>query len=164
MKTEEKKKLVGDLTFVGVELSPASREKLLKLLPESEQPWRKYADHMTIGVPSNLTVDMISWAVQNQATPEVSPYEEYNIELMVDMIATNYKVCAVRVKYAGIKEDGPKVPCANKVKHVTLGTRNDGKPVDSNFLNTWTPIPGGVIELEGRVKFWYKSGKKNINK
>lgn len=53
---------------------------------------------------------------------------------MVEGIGFSNKAIAFRVTI-------PDLPCANAKPHITICTINEGKPVDSNGIATWIPIP-----------------------
>ena len=50
-------------------------------------------------------------------------------------------------KASAYRVDLGNIPCANEVPHITIGTKNGGKPVDSNFINMWLSVDPFEIEV-----------------
>jgi hypothetical protein len=129
-----------NLLYIGVELEEESRELLRRKFGGNRDGWKIYCHHMTAVFNSR---DLI-------LTPTEEEWYERNNGKQVFLIATHYgeneRVAAVRVMC--------EVPSRNKYKHITLGTKDGGKPVESNFIEDWKLIE--PIILVGHVKFWYK--------
>ena len=59
-----------------------------------------------------------------------------NFRLIVNKIGISEKAIAF-----GVELGDQYLPCANAKPHITICTINKGKPVDSNGIATWIPIP-----------------------
>lgn len=50
-------------------------------------------------------------------------------------------------KASAFRIDLGNIPCANKIPHITIGTKNGGKPVDSNLIPFWVSVKPLEIEV-----------------
>lgn len=50
-------------------------------------------------------------------------------------------------KASAFRVDLGNIPCANDIPHITIGTKNGGKPVDSNFIDMWISVEPFEIEV-----------------
>lgn len=50
-------------------------------------------------------------------------------------------------KASAFRVDLGNIPCANDIPHITIGTKNGGKPVDSNFIDMWIGVEPFEIEV-----------------
>ena len=50
-------------------------------------------------------------------------------------------------KASAFRIDLGNIPCANEIPHITIGTKNGGKPVDSNLIPFWVSVKPLEIEV-----------------
>lgn len=141
------RKLGGDILYVAVVLDEESKHGLLeavkKHLMEDQVPnWNDFkiiCHHHTIAFKNNLTDDLVEWANEHNG-------DEF--EMTTNALGVSDKALAVEVE--------TDLPCANKVKHITVMTNpeTNGKPVDSNYITDWTPFE--EIPLKGRLEIFYR--------
>lgn len=129
-----------NILYYGIELNKESQEILKKKFGKKEG-WKVYCHHMTVVFNSSPDIEL-------SQTEKI--WFERNKDKEIILIVTHYgidedKVAAVRVMCSA--------PSRNKVKHITLGTK-EGKPVDSNFIKEWTLTE--PIILVGKPKVWLK--------
>lgn len=90
-------------------------------------------------------------AFGDQITPELFNYarEHERQYFPIEIISIGYsdKALAVGVKTV--------CPSANKIKHITLCTFGNGKPVDSNYITNWRPFNTEQV-LVGELQFIYR--------
>jgi len=116
--------------FASLVLSDASRKALLEIVSQYiPEGWKVIAHHMTInfgnGLPDELKSDLGKMK-------------------MVTATEIGISEMAVAVKVSGYRSD-------NKIPHVTIAINpNGGKPVMSNDITDWSPLPKR-IELAGVV-------------
>lgn len=70
----------------------------------------------------------------------VKSHNGRRFRVIIDAIGQNDKALAFRVKTTQCQMDKSKCPCTNKTPHITLRTKNGGKPVDSNSITDWKPL------------------------
>jgi hypothetical protein len=132
-----------NILYFGVELDPDSRE-LLKTKFGKQEGWKLYCHHMTCVFNTRGT----------ELTPQEEKWFKENDGKEMILIVTHYgetsKVAAVRVMTSAISR--------NKYKHITVATKDDGKPVESNYIEDWIPIK--PVILVGKVKTWYRKKEK----
>lgn len=115
------------ISYSAVLLDQQSHEKLLQLLREKiPEGWKTYAHHMTINMGSLKNPEDLGKLVEISAT-------EVGISDM-----------AMAVKVNGY-------PSKNAIPHITIAINiaNGGKPVMSNNITNWEPIP--LIKLQGTI-------------
>lgn len=93
-----------------------------------------YLDHCTILHCSKNTFD----------NRHILEFCETNLnktfKIKINGIGNGNKASAFRVDLGNI-------PCANDIPHITIGTKNGGKPVDSNFIDIWIGVEPFEIEV-----------------
>lgn len=125
------------MTYTALVLTEDSHNKLVATfqdrLPEG---WKVYGHHMTIHM--------------GPAKEEEQPMIGEFATLLIDAIASNDKVMAVRVAQAFTTRI--QVESKNPTPHVTLAVNRKvgGKPVMSNQLTEWEPVE--TVRLRGRIE------------
>lgn len=117
------------VSYTGIILSNQSKNLLLSTLPIPEG-WERVAHHMTINMgPFKGPRELIGRTVKLEAVT----------------FAMDDKVLAVGVK--------TEIPSTNSVAHITVAVNraNGGKPVMSNALVDWMPLPH-TLSLEGTIQ------------
>ena len=117
--------------FTAIVLNPEQRNLLLANLGDCAPPWWAFiADHLTINMGS---------AADGPCAGRLG--EE--VELKVVAFAINDQVAAVKVE--------TDIPSTNTTKHITIAVDvdNGAKPVYSNQIEDWKPIPEFV--LRGKI-------------
>lgn len=133
-----------NILYIGVELDEESRELLKTRFGKQNEGWKLYCHHMTIvfnAKGTELTTPEEIWLQENMGK---------EVFLVVSHYGETSKVAAVRVMAS--------VPCKNKYKHITIATRDDGKPYESNLIESWTLTK--PLILTGKVKTWYRKKEK----
>lgn len=144
---EIEKRVGNNILYVAVVLDEESKHRLMeavkKHLVEDQVPnWNDFkiiCHHHTIAFKNNLTDDLVEWANEHNG-------DEF--EMTTNALGVSDKALAVEVE--------TDLPCANKVKHITVMTNpeTNGKPVDSNYITDWTPFE--KIPLKGRLEIFYR--------
>lgn len=132
-----------NILYIGIELDEDSRE-LLKTKFGKQEGWKLYCHHMTSVFNTKgteLTVPEELWLRENEGKQKF---------LIVSHYGETPKVAAVRVMVDA--------PSRNRYKHITIATRDGGKPVDSNTIENWTLTE--PLILTGKVKIWYRKKEK----
>lgn len=132
----------NNILYVALTLNPVESERLLENIKgDIEEGWKIYCHHMTIAFHKSLTDELYNWCKEHEG-------EEY--EMTVTHIGISDKALAFAVD--------TEVPCANKRKHITIAvnTKENGKPVDSNFITLWQGVDNAV-KVKGRITFYYKN-------
>jgi len=121
---------VRTISYSAVVLDDRDKKKLLEIFA-SQIPdgWSKYAHHMTIKM--------------GELPPEYKNDIDKQVKLTAYEIGTSDKAVAVKVKGYWT---------TNHFAHITLAvdTNKGGKPVDSNKITVWHPLPN-TIPLNGKV-------------
>ena len=133
-----------NILYIGVELDEDSRELLKTRFGKQSDGWKLYCHHMTIlfnTKDTELTVPEEIWLRENMGKSQI---------LVVSHYGETSKVAAVRVM--------TNVPSRNKFKHITIATRDEGKPYESNLIEEWTLTE--PLILTGKVKTWYRKKEK----
>ena len=129
---------IDNILYIALEVEINDKIKLISkfstYVPTENWTPRFICDHMTLAFHTNLTEDIISFAKENEG-------KKFNYT--INKIGISEKAIAF-----GIITD---VPSVNKNKHITLAINKNenGKPVDSNFINFWQNID--AIELTGTI-------------
>lgn len=124
----------NNVSYSAIILSKSSHNKLLELFPvPTGDGWEKLAHHMTI----------IMGPLKGKARELIGQ----TFELRAVSFASDDKVMAVGVEQPG------EVVSTNAVPHITLAVNRavGGKPVMSNRLTNWKPLPEPVI-LDGTLQ------------
>lgn len=93
-----------------------------------------YIDHCTLLHSSKNTVenkDILNFCENNL---------NKRFKIKINGIGNSDKASAFRIDLGDI-------PCANEIPHITIGTKNGGKPVDSNLIPFWVSIEPFEIEV-----------------
>ena len=118
------------ISYSAVVLEDRDTKKLLEVF-SSQIPdgWSKFAHHMTIKM--------------GELPPEKKQDVGKKVQLTAFEIGTSDKAVAVKVRG---------YDTTNQFAHVTLAvnTREGGKPVDSNKITVWHPLPN-TVSLSGTV-------------
>ena len=118
------------ISYSAVVLDDRDKKKLLDIfVSQIPNNWSKYADHMTIKM--------------GELTPDKKQDVGKKVQLTAFEIGTSDKAVAVKVRG---------YDTTNQFAHITLAvnTREGGKPVDSNKITVWHPLPN-TISLTGTV-------------
>ena len=121
---------VRTVSYSAVVLDDRDRKKLLEIfVSQIPDNWSKYAHHMTIKM--------------GELPPEYKNDIDKQVKLTAYEIGTSDKAVAVKVRGYWT---------TNHFAHVTLAvnTNEGGKPVDSNKITVWHPLPN-TISLSGTV-------------
>lgn len=127
-------------TYYALVLTDKSRNKLMSYIQNSDYNYlfekvsKVYLHHCTLLHKSQNNKDVeefCNWCVNAKFYGRVTH------------IGYSNKAFAFKVEIPGI-------PCANKTPHITIGTYEDGKPVDSNYITNWKEI--NVISVETILK------------
>ena len=120
-------------------LMEAVKKHLVDGLIPNWNDFKIICHHHTIAFKNNLTDDLVEWANQHNG-------DEF--EMTTNALGVSDKALAV--------EGETDLPCANKIKHITVMTNPEanGKPVDSNYITDWTPFE--KIPLKGRLEIFYR--------
>lgn len=99
--------------------------------------------HMTISHISKLNDEIKRWCIENYK-------KEFVLE--IESIGFNEKACAVKIN--------TDIPTTQNYPHITIAINNEtnGKPVDSNSINSFIKLPN-KIKVKGIVDFFYKKEK-----
>lgn len=80
-----------------------------------------------------------------------TPDNKYILDFCEKNLNKNFKIKIIGFgaseKAIAFKVDLGDIPCANKIPHITIATKNGGKPVDSNFITTWEYFEPFEIEV-----------------
>lgn len=115
-----------------------------------DEPTRNKLMQVIIGNPiicnlvfqrgSTIYLDHCTLLHKNQHEEKMANDLQYRIDgnfrLIVNKIGISEKAIAF-----GVELGDQYLPCANAKPHITICTINKGKPVDSNSIATWIPIP-----------------------
>lgn len=142
IKDMERNDLFNNLIYVSVDLDEPSKEKLYKafkneVLARFGENAKMICHHMTISHVSKINDGIKKWCTEHQdATFTITATE----------IGFSDKACAVRIKTG--------LPTTQNYPHVTVAVNidNNGKPVDSNFIQDFVQLPK-PIDLCGKLVF-----------
>ena len=110
-------------------------DKLIKALSN-----RIYLDHCTLLHYKHLN-NVHNLILREQLDKYIGDNKDRKIKIVIDAIGMTDKVFAFRINNINDL-------CANRTPHITIATRNSGKPVDSNFIHYWKPIEELIIETK----------------
>ena len=126
--------------YFGIFIDEKSKQDILNLLKENNivipNDWKIVNHHMTI-------------AFNNKSDEAIQLYNLYTDKfnstksLTIDAIGISDDAIAVRVQYDE--------PIANKIPHITVAIPQNGKPVNSNYIQNWFPIKKNIT-INGIVK------------
>lgn len=125
--------------YFGLFLSEEDRNALLRIIIDNpivsnlvlQRRSILYLDHCTLLHSSQNDREVLEELRENI---ERDPFKMYRI--IIDGIGFSNKAIAFRVNIGDSA-----LPCANAKPHITICTINGGKPVDSNGICEWIPIP-----------------------
>ena len=120
--------------YSAIELTESSQALLTPLCIPG---WKPYCHHMTIQFGNNTTPEIENFLQLNEGK---------SVKLTAIALGKSEFCNAVLVK--------TDVPSLNVKKHITVSVKEGGKPVMSNNITDWTPIP--EIELIGTIKIYEK--------
>lgn len=126
--------------YLGIFIDEKSKQYILNLLKENDvnipQDWKIVNHHMTI-------------AFNNKSDEAIQLFNLYadkfnsTKSLTIDAIGISDDAIAVRVQYDE--------PIANKIPHITVAIPQNGKPVNSNYIQNWFPIKNNIT-INGIIK------------
>jgi len=120
--------------FWAAYLQPESQEKLIQTLAAKiPEDWKIFAHHMTIAFGKLKGDDVKEFIHKNMGK---------DVELTAVELGISDTVMAVKIR--------SDVPSDNKIIHVTLAVSPQGKPVQSNFITDWKPLPE-PIKLNAKI-------------
>ena len=137
----------NNILYIALRLLPWSENVLIESVKkaiaqmESEGEYNKYSiicHHMTIAFGNQITDELYNYSKTHEG--EVFP---------IKVISIGYSDKAIAF---GVETE---CPSANKIKHITLCTLGDGKPVDSNYITNWKPM-SMPTDLQGKLTFMYR--------
>lgn len=137
--------LFNNLIYAGIFLNEDSRNLLKNIFKDFVI--NKFGDdvtfvchHMTISHISKINDDIKQWCIENHK-------KEFVLE--IELIGYSDKACAVKIN--------TDIPTTQNYPHITIAVNNNtnGKPVDSNYINTFIKLPK-KIKVKGIVDFYYK--------
>lgn len=119
----------------------ALREVAMRVINELgyDGNYQLYCHHMTVAFGKEITPQIKQYAIENEG--------KY---FPIEIVSVGYSDKALAV---GIKTDCKSL---NKIKHVTLCTFGNGKPVESNNITNWKPLSVDEVLL-GKLTFIYKN-------
>lgn len=121
--------------YFGLFLDEPTRNKLMQVIIGNpiicnlvfQRGSTIYLDHCTL-LHKNQNEDVTASILQR--------YLDGDFRLIVNKIGISEKAIAF-----GVELGDQYLPCANAKPHITICAINKGKPVDSNSIATWIPIP-----------------------
>lgn len=121
--------------YFGLFLDEPTRNKLMQVIIGNpiirnlvfQRGSTIYLDHCTL-LHKNQNEDVTASILQRHL--------DGDFRLTVNKIGISEKAIAF-----GVELGDQYLPCANAKPHITICTINKGKPVDSNSIATWIPIP-----------------------
>lgn len=120
--------------FWAAYLYPESHGALVQsLASEIPEDWKIYAHHMTIAFGKPKSEGVMEYIRNNMGK---------DVELTAVELGRSDTVMAVKIR--------SDVPSDNKITHVTLAVSPQGKPVQSNFITDWKPLPA-PIKLKAKI-------------
>lgn len=120
--------------FWGAYLYPESHGALIQALgSQIPEGWKIYAHHMTIAFGKPQREDVMEYINNNMGK---------EVEFTAVELGRSDTVMAVKVR--------TDIPSNNKITHVTLAVSPNGKPVQSNFITDWKPLPE-PIKLKAKI-------------
>lgn len=130
--------------YFGLFLSEDNRNKLIKVILDNpiianivfQKESTLYLDHCTLIHKSQH---------DEKITNKLSLYINDWFTLYIDKIGFSNKAIAFGVDFGN-----EYLTCVNSKPHITICTINGGKPVDSNNIQEWIPIP--KIEVSSILK------------
>ncbi len=133
--------------YFGLFLDEEERNKLMQVIISNpiianlvfQRGSTLYLDHCTL-----LHSKQHDEEVYNKLLSQ-STYPIKELDIRVDGIGISNKAIAFRVNLGNI-------PCANAKPHITICTINSGKPVNSNEICEWIPIPKITVYCKLKVR------------
>ena len=126
--------------YLGIFIDEKSKQDILNLLKENDvnipQDWKIINHHMTI-------------AFNDKSEDAQKLFDFYqddvnsNLSVQVDAIGISDDAIAVRVQFYG--------PIANKIPHITVAIPQNGKPVNSNYIQNWFNVKNKIV-VNGIIK------------
>ena len=135
--------------YFGIFLNDDSKKNLYRATKEfiPDNNWKIFCHHMTIAF-NNRSQE--AQELFHQYQPMFNKQES----LVATHIGISEDAIAVKVNFNG--------PTANKIPHITIATPQNGKPVNSNYIQHWMPLDE-EINLTGIIKPHLKTIKENKN-
>lgn len=135
-------KLFDNLIYVSVDLDEASSDLLRKTFQREVNTRfgcnaKMICHHMTISHISKINDDIKKWCVEHQ---------DQMFKITATELGFSDKACAVKIK--------TDLPTTQNYPHVTVAVNvnNNGKPVDSNFIQDFFKLPFPMT-LSGKLTF-----------
>ena len=126
--------------YLGIFIDEKSKQDILNLLKENDvnipQDWKIINHHMTIAFndKSEDAQKLFDFYQDN-----VNPIQS----VQVDAIGISNDAIAVRVQFYE--------PIANKIPHITVAIPQNGKPVNSNYIQNWLNVKNKIV-VNGIIK------------
>jgi len=137
MKLEELSKIkLTNVLYLGIELSPASKDQLELIFG------KKTSDHVTIAFGEQITAHQMIW---------ICGMSNVVITFTAEQIGENEKTVAIFLDNFDVT-----VPFDKSIRpHITIEVKEGGKPKDSNKIRKFKKLEQR-IHLSGKTKIWTK--------
>lgn len=144
-----------DVEYAGVFLDDEAKEKLMTFVQDSwfipKEGLNFCLDHVTLYHHTAFRTDSKKAAEVMKQIDKMLMNNEIVIKLRVNAFGIiDGKVAALRI--------ATQLPSTNETLHITIGTYNDGKPKDSNLIDSWSPLMNGV-RVKGVIKKVVRPGR-----
>jgi len=131
---DKKQKKEKKPSFWGAYLDSESYNKVLQEIgSEIPDNWKKYLHHMTITL----------------GTPKTDPIKSFIEKNRGKVFELNAVALGKSDEAMALKIDSD-VPTKNEIPHITVAVSPTGKPVKSNFITDWKPLPN-PIKLSAKI-------------
>lgn len=110
--------------YYGIVLDDKSHNLLLEKTSHlNNDGWKVFAHHMTITHRADRDIPLQEWAEKHLG-------EVFTLKAV--RVGISEKALAIEVE--------SDVPSSKAIKHVTIATSRDGKPVESNYIKKWFEV------------------------
>lgn len=142
-----------DVEYVGFFINEEGKEKLKTyvrdFIPIPQEGLTIYLDHITLYKNPTLIGKPEKVAKVMKHIDKMIMDNEVNIKIRINGYGIiNGKVAAFRI--------ATQLPSIKETLYITIGTYNDGKPTDGDYIENWIPLKNGP-KVHGVIKKVYRS-------
>lgn len=141
--------------YYGLFIMPECRKQIYEYLSYAHSKWhekfdnigRVYLEHCTLLHCTQYNLNDVKSVMIKRRLDFLLNNNKIMFEVNVGKIGISEKTMAFQIV------DTPVIPhiCYNKIPHITIGTFEHGKPVDSNNIENWYDFPKMKVLTELRI-------------
>lgn len=121
--------------YFGLFLDEPTRNKLMQVIIGNP-----IISNLVFQRGSTIYLDHCTLLHKNQHEEKMANSLQYRIDDSFRLIVSKIGISEKAIAF-GVELGNQHLPCANAKPHITICTINGGKPVNSNEICNWIPIP-----------------------